>query len=60
MSLPPIYSEREIITYTGGGLITETADLVNEIPLTVFLNDLELVTLYIPLLLLPPNTWLNS
>lgn len=45
MSLPPIYSEREIITYTGGGLITETADLVNEIPLTVFLNDLELVTL---------------
>ncbi|MEW5953833.1 MAG: formate dehydrogenase accessory sulfurtransferase FdhD [Bacillota bacterium] len=45
MSLPPVFSERQIITCTGGGLIEETAAVVNEIPLTVFLNDLELVTL---------------
>lgn len=45
MSLPPVSSERRIITYMGDGLIEETADVVNEIPLTIFLNDLELVTL---------------
>ncbi|MBP7332698.1 MAG: formate dehydrogenase accessory protein [Firmicutes bacterium ADurb.Bin373] len=45
MSLPPIYQKRETVQYKQGVLQPENAMVVNEIPLTVFLNDTELATL---------------
>ncbi len=45
MALPPIYQNREIVRYKQGVMQPENAMVVNEIPLTVFLNDTELATL---------------
>lgn len=45
MSLPELYEKREIVTCNQGKRQSDYAFIVNEIPLTVFLNDTELATL---------------
>lgn len=45
MTLPPIYQKQDIVLYKQGVIQPECAMVVNEIPLTVFLNDTELATL---------------
>lgn len=45
MSLPELYEKREIVTYNQGKRQSDYALIVNEMPLTVFLNDTELATL---------------
>lgn len=45
MAGPPIYTECNITVYSQGKIKSITDPVVNEVPLTIFLNDTELVTL---------------
>jgi len=45
MSQQPLYQERNIITYDHGTVRTSHDFIVDEIPLTIYLNDFELATL---------------
>ncbi len=45
MSLPEIFERRAVTVYQRGQMHQENDYVVNEIPLTVFLNDVELATL---------------
>ncbi len=45
MVLPPIYQQQDIVLYQKGVMKSECVMVVNEIPLTIFLNDMELATL---------------
>ena len=45
MSHPQLHKRREIVTYSRGKRQSDCAFIVNELPMTVFLNDTELATL---------------
>lgn len=45
MSSKPIYNQRPVIKYVNGSMEESSDAVIDEVPLTIFLNDMELATL---------------